>query len=431
MSEGQLTSPPGTHDVLAPQSRAWEFLLATFAEQAHRYGYGLVVSPMFEDVAVFHRGIGEGSDVARKEMYTFTDRGERTYALRPEGTASVVRAFVQHHPTPPWKAWYATPAFRYERPQAGRYRQHHQVGVEALGTDDPYIDVEVIALAWRFYQALGLRRVTLMINSMGHAECRGVFVQQLSTYLGSHVTELCDEHAKVWSTNTLRVLDCKKESCRAVVSQGPTLADALCDECSSHFATVTAGLDALGIPWVRNVNLVRGFDYYTRTTFEFASDALESAQNAIGGGGRYDRLAEDLGGDPTPGVGFGSGIERLLLALAAENSVQMTEIESRGVDVFIVDTTGGREALVLADELRRLGIAVDRAFDGRSMKAQLKAADRSGAAWAILIGSRELEGSVITLRDLRTTDDGDRQTSVPRAEVAAHLVALLRKSEAL
>jgi len=431
VSEGQLTSPPGTHDVLAPQSRAWEFLLATFAEQAHRHGYGLVVSPMFEDVAVFHRGIGEGSDVARKEMYTFTDRGDRTYALRPEGTASVVRAYVQHHPTPPWKAWYATPAFRYERPQAGRYRQHHQVGVEALGTDDPYMDVEVIALAWRFYQALGLRRVTLMVNSMGHSECRGVFVEQLSAHLGARVNDLCEEHAKVWSSNTLRVLDCKTDACRAVVASGPTLADALCDDCAQHFSTVTSGLDALEIPWVRNVNLVRGFDYYTRTTFEFAADALESAQNAIGGGGRYDKLAEDLGGDPTPGVGFGSGIERLLLALTAENADRISEIESRGVEVFIVDATGGREALVLADELRRHGISVERAFDGRSMKSQLKVADRSGAAWAIIIGSQELEAGVITLRDLRATGDGDRQTSVPRADVVTHLVGLLRKSEVL
>lgn len=429
MSEGQLSSPPGTHDVLAPQSRAWEFLVATFAEQAHRFGYGLVVSPMFEDVAVFHRGIGEGSDVARKEMYTFTDRGDRTYALRPEGTASVVRAYVQHHPTPPWKAWYVTPAFRYERPQAGRYRQHHQVGVEALGTDDPHMDVEVIALAWRFYQALGLRRVTLMVNSMGHADCRGQFVARLAEYLGSNVSSLCDEHAKVWSSNTLRVLDCKTDQCRAVVAIGPTLADALCEECAAHFATVTSGLDALGIPWTRNVNLVRGFDYYTRTTFEFAADALESAQNAIGGGGRYDRLAEDLGGSPTPGVGFGSGIERLLLALAAEDGERVASIEARGVDVFIVDTTGGREALLLADELRSRGIAVERAFDGRSMKSQLKAADRSGAPWAVLIGSQELEAGVITLRDLRSTGDGERQSAVPRANAATHIVGLVRKSD--
>ena len=431
MSEGQLTSPPGTHDVLAPQSRAWEFLLATFADQAHRHGYGLVVSPMFEDVAVFHRGIGEASDVARKEMYTFTDRGDRTYALRPEGTASVVRAYVQHHPTPPWKAWYATPAFRYERPQAGRYRQHHQVGVEALGTDDPYMDVEVIALAWRFYQALGLRRVTLMVNSMGHDECRGHFVQRLTAHLEIRVTELCDEHAKVWSTNSLRVLDCKTEACRSVVQSGPTLAQSLCDACAHHFDVVTSGLDALEIPWVRNLNLVRGFDYYTRTTFEFAADALESAQNAIGGGGRYDKLAEDLGGEPTSGVGFGSGIERLLLALAAEDAERVAEIESRGVDVFVVDATGGREALVLADELRSAGVSVDRAFDGRSMKSQLKVADRSGAAWAVIIGSQELEAQVVTLRDLRATGEGDRQSAVPRADVVTRIVELLRKSEAL
>ena len=250
---------------------------------------------MFEDVAVFHRGIGEGSDVARKEMYTFTDRGDRTYALRPEGTASVVRAFVQHNPTTPWKAWYATPAFRYERPQAGRYRQHHQLGVEALGSEDPYIDIEVISLAWRFYEAIGLRRVTLMVNSMGHGVCRSNFVTELSAHLERCSAQLCEEHQRTWAVNALRVIDCKKEGCRAVVAVGPSLPEYLCTDCREHFSVVTSGLDALGIPWTANPHLVRGFDYYTRTTFEFASQALEGSQNAIGGGGRYDGLVEMLG----------------------------------------------------------------------------------------------------------------------------------------
>lgn len=428
MSDGQLTSPPGTHDVLSPASRLWEFLIGTFANEARRYGFGLIVSPMFEDVAVFHRGIGEESDVARKEMYTFTDRGERTYALRPEGTASVVRAFVQHNPTPPWKAWYATPAFRYERPQAGRYRQHHQVGVEALGSDDPYIDVEVISLAWRFYEAIGLRRITLMVNSMGHAECRAEFVDLLTAYFAENVKRLCDEHTKVWSTNPLRVLDCKKDSCVSLVQEGPTLPASLCAECRDHFAVVTAGLDALEIPWTANPNLVRGFDYYTRTTFEFASDALANAQNAIGGGGRYDRLAEDLGGSPTPGVGFGSGIERLILALEAEESPVVSAVREAGVFAYVVDTTGGLAALTLTSSLRAAGVSVDRAFDRRSMKSQLKAADRSGARWALLIGDQETHGGYVTLRDLRVGVDGERQYQVPRADVVAHVAELQRKN---
>jgi histidyl-tRNA synthetase len=386
---------------------------------------------MFEDIAVFHRGIGEASDVARKEMYTFTDRGDRTYALRPEGTASVVRAFVQHNPTPPWKAWYATPAFRYERPQAGRYRQHHQVGVEALGSDDPYLDVEVISLAWRFYEEIGLRKVTLMVNSMGHAECRGAYVTLLSAHLTNCEARLCEEHQKVWSTNPLRVLDCKKAECVSVVHDGPTLPASLCDECRDHFSVVTAGLDALGIPWTANPNLVRGFDYYTRTTFEFASDALANAQNAIGGGGRYDRLAEDLGGSPTPGVGFGSGIERLVLALEAEQSTIVTALRAQGVFAFVVDTTGGEAALILTSALRLAGVSADRAFDGRSMKSQLKAADRSGARWALLVGDQEAQGGYVTLRDLRASGEGDRQYQVPRADVVAHVAELQGKNNEL
>jgi len=410
----QLVAPTGTHDVLPDTSRAWERLVGTFSEMAHQWGFGLVLTPMFEDVAVFNRGIGEESDVARKEMYVFEDRGGRTLALRPEGTASVVRAFVQHHPTTPWKAWYVTPAFRYERPQAGRYRQHHQLGVEVLGTDDPMIDVEVVALAWRFYEALGLRQVRLMVNSMGHAECRGAFVVSLRSHLSSQEQLLCEEHQKSWSGNPLRVIDCKKRECLTVIDAGPSIADALCGECAAHFAQVTEGLTAIGVPWERNVKLVRGFDYYTRTTFEFISEALDGAQNAVGGGGRYDQLAEDLGGNPTAGVGFGTGIERLLLALQAEDPKRFEALRDASIDVFVVDTTGGQEALQICDILRRCGLAVDRAFDGRSMKSQLKAADRSGARLAILVGPQELEAGTITIRDLRATNDDNRQKLVPR-----------------
>ena len=413
----QLVAPTGTHDVLPDTSRAWERVVGTFSGMAHQWGFGLVLTPMFEDVAVFNRGIGEESDVARKEMYVFEDRGGRMLALRPEGTASVVRAFVQHHPTTPWKAWYVTPAFRYERPQAGRYRQHHQLGVEVLGTEDPLIDVEVIALAWRFYEALGLRQVRLIVNSMGHSECRSTFVLSLRTHLSSQESQLCEEHLKTWSGNPLRVIDCKKRECRKVIDAGPSIADALCAECDAHFSQVADGLTAIGVPWERNVKLVRGFDYYTRTTFEFVSDALDGSQNAVGGGGRYDQLAEDLGGNPTAGVGFGTGIERLLLALQAEDPQEFETLRDASIDVFVVDTTGGQEALQICDLLRRSGLAVDRAYDARSMKSQLKAADRSGARVAILIGPQELEAGTITIRDLRALDEGNRQKLVPRSNL--------------
>ena len=408
-------SPVGTHDVLGAESAAWEGLLATFASYAHRYGFQLIISPMFEDVGVFHRGIGQESDVARKEMYVFEDRGGRTYALRPEGTASVVRAFVQHHPTAPFKAWYATPAFRYERPQAGRYRQHHQLGVEVLGSEDPAVDVEVIALAARFYRAIGLRRIRLLVNSMGHEGCRGPYVETLRAHLGSHQAELCDEHAAVWTKNPLRVLDCKKEPCVAVTNAGPQLPDHLCAPCAEHFASVRAGLAALGVESTLAPRLVRGFDYYTRTTFEFVSDALDAAQNAVGGGGRYDGLAEQLGGDPTPGIGFGSGIERLLLARHAEGADNA--LINRSVDCFVVDTTGDPSVAALIDELRESGLAVLRAYDARSMKAQMKVADRSGARFALVIGPAELAAGEVTMRDLRADDHETAQRRVERSAV--------------
>jgi len=418
-------APIGTHDVLAPQSALWEGLIATFAQFAFRYGFTLVLTPMFEEIGVFNRGIGESSDVATKEMYVFQDRGERTYALRPEGTASVVRAFVQHQPTTPYKAWYVTPAFRYERPQAGRFRQHHQLGVEALGTDDPAIDVEVIALAWRFYEALGLTQVRLLINSMGHDECRGRYVDVLRGHLEEYREQLCDEHQKSWSHNPLRVLDCKKEPCLAVTNDGPMLPDFLCADCATHFDAVRRGLDDLGIDSTLDPRLVRGFDYYTRTTFEFVADALGAAQNAIGGGGRYDGLAEQLGGKATSGIGFGSGIERLLLAREAEGVT--SNLINRTIDVFIVDTSGADVATSLADDLRREGYAVDRAYDSRSMKSQMKMADRSGARVALLIGPEELEVGQITMRDLRSDDFEQAQRRVAREDLVGALRDRLNK----
>jgi histidyl-tRNA synthetase len=418
-------APIGTHDVLGPESAQWEGLVAVFAELAYRYGFSLVMTPIFEDVGVFLRGIGEESDVFKKEMYVFTDRGERRYALRPEGTASVVRAFVQHQPTTPWKAWYVTPAFRYERPQKGRYRQHYQLGVEVLGTDDPAVDVEVIALAHRLYRAIGLTQVTLLINSMGHAECRAIYVNLLTQYLEEHQDELCDEHRELWRQNPLRVLDCKRDACINVTAKGPMLIDHLCDDCRAHFDRVLEGLAGIGIETTLAPRLVRGFDYYNRTTFEFVADAFESAQNSIGGGGRYDQLAEELGGKPTSGIGFGSGVERILLAREAEGVT--TALLNRTLDVFVIDTTGDGAAATLVEELRSAGLATDRAYDQRSMKAQMKAADRSGARFALLIGPEELAAGEVTIRDLRSQDFDQTQRRVPRAETVATVADLQKK----
>ena len=407
----EFRAPVGTRDVLPPESARWERLIALFAGTVERAGYGLVLSPMFEDVGVFER-VGEGTDVVRKEMYDFEDKGGRRVALRPEGTASVVRAYVQHRPTPPFKAWYAAPNFRYERPQAGRFRQHHQLGVEALGTDDADLDVEVVALAWSVCAALGLARVTLLLNSLGDEVCRPPYLDALREFLT--VQELCDEHAGTYEKNPLRVLDCKRDICRAATDDAPRLVDLLCEPCAAHFARVQAGLDSLGVAYALQPRLVRGLDYYTRTTFELAAEALDSAQNAVGGGGRYDKLAEALGGPATPGIGFGMGIERLMLACDAEG---VFPAPASTVDVWVVDATGGSAALALTHELRAAGVSADRSFDGRSMKSQFKSADRSGARLALVVGDNEVAAATVTVRDLRAGDQG----TVARADVVEHV----------
>ena len=409
----EFRSPPGTHDVLAPESARWQAVVSRFAHTVELAGYGLVVSPMFEDVGVFER-LGQATDVVGKEMYDFRDKGDRHVALRPEGTASVVRAWVQHRPPLPFKAWYAAPSFRYERPQAGRFRQHHQLGVEVLGPTDADLDVEVVALATSFVAALGLTRVSLLLNSLGDATCRPAYVAALTSFLEAHRDDLCDQHGRLPLDNPLRVLDCKRTACRRTTADAPRSVDHLCDACRDHFGRVRAGLEALGVTFSVDPRLVRGLDYYTRTTFELASEALESAQNAVGGGGRYDGLAEALGGPPTPGIGFGLGIERLLLACDAEG---VLPAPSAVVDVFVVDATGGGEALRLTAELRQAGISVDRAFDTKSMKAQFKATDRSGARLALVVGERELADGNVTVRDLVAGD----QEPVSRHDVVAQV----------
>ena len=405
-------APTGTHDILWPESWRWEVVVARFADLVQRTGYGLVQSPLFEYAEVFHRGIGEGSDVVGKEMYEFADRDGQLLALRPEGTASVVRAFVQHHPVLPWKAWYVTPAFRHERPQAGRYRQHHQLGVEALGPADADLDVEVVALAADFLAGLGLRRVTLKLNSMGNETCRPDYLRLLTEFLVSRRERLCDEHRARLLANPLRALDCKRPECRDATEDAPHFVDHLCEECADHFARVRSGLDALGVVYVLDHRLVRGFDYYTRTTFEFASEAMEAAQNGVGGGGRYDGLVEMLGGADTPGIGFGIGIERVLLAADAEG---VTLPAPPAPHCFVIDLVGGESATVLTAELRRAGLFAERAFDGRSMKAQMKLADRSGARLALIVGPEELAKEIVTVRHLETGE----QTTVARHEVVA------------
>lgn len=413
-----MTEPPaqafraltGMRDVLAPESGRRRALISAFAEVAQAAGYHEVVLPLVEDLGVFLR-VGEATDVVTKEMYDFADKDGTRIALRPEMTAGAVRAFVQHKPLVPWKVWYSGANFRHERPQKGRYRSFDQVGVEVLGVDDADLDVEVIALGWHFYESLGLRQVRLLINSLGEHADRERYTDAVRSYLESHRGELSEKAVETLGRNPLRVLDSKRPEDRAVVTDAPKVAEHLSDEAAAHFERVRAGLDALGIPYTVEDRLVRGLDYYRRTTFEYVAEALDAAQNAVGGGGRYDRLAEDLGGPPTDGIGFALGVDRILLACDAEGVFPAAEV---ALGAFVVDLVGGHAARDITHELRRAGISADRRFGGGSMKAQMKSADRSGARFALLVGSDEEEAGEVTVRDLR---GGGEQRRVPRTEL--------------
>lgn len=408
---------PGTRDILPPQAGRWRAFSAQFADIVESAGYECIIPPMFEDLGVFLR-LGDATDVVTKEMYDFEDKGGRRIALRPEHTAGICRAFAQHRPTTPWKVWYSGSNFRYEKAQAGRYRQFDQVGIEVLGSTDPLLDVEVIAMGWQFFESLGLKNVVLMVNSLGDLADRAAYIEALRQYLESRSDELSDEAKATLQRNPLRVLDSKRAQDKPVVIGAPTISEFLSDEARAHFATVIAGLDALKIPYTINAGLVRGLDYYQRTVFEFVSTSLDSAQTAVGGGGRYDGLVEDLGGPATPGVGFALGIDRTLLACDSE---EVFNLGSPQIDAFIVDVVDGMSALRLSDELRAAGFTVDRAYDGRSMKSQMKVADRSGARVAIIIGPDEAEAGNCTVRNLMTSD----QSIVVQAELVTHLASIV------
>jgi histidyl-tRNA synthetase len=412
MSEFQTS--PGMRDILPPESARWRQFVTLFADIVESAGYGQVISPLLEDLGVFQR-IGDATDVVTKEMYDFVDKGGRHIALRPELTASVCRAFVQHRPLTPWKVWYAGSQFRYEKPQRGRYRQFDQVGIEILGANDPFLDVEVIALGWEFYRALGLSRVTLRLNSLGEPEDRARYVTALHEHFESNRGSLSPESQITLDKNALRVLDSKRPIDAPIVAAAPRIAEFYSPEATSHFESVQSGVAALGIPFTIDDTLVRGLDYYRHTTFEYQGDTLDSAQNALGGGGRYDGLVESLGGPPTHGIGFALGLDRTLLACDDEGVFAAKPLT---LDAFVVDTTGGAEALQLTTELRAAGLTADRAYENRSMKAQMKVADRSGAAVAVIIGSNELAEDAVTVRPLRS-DDG--QQTIARSTLIDYL----------
>lgn len=415
-----FSTSPGTRDILAPHAARWRAFQARFAQVVEAAGYNFIIPPMFEDLGVFLR-LGESTEVVTKEMYDFEDKGGRRIALRPEQTASVCRAFVEHRPTTPWKVWYAGPNFRYEKPQHGRYRQFDQVGIEVLGVDDPYLDAEVIALAMEFYERLGLEQVTLTINTLGDDGDRENYAVALRKYFESYADALSPDSLVTLARNPLRVLDSKRAEDQQVIGSAPRMRDFLSVEAGRHFETVLNALQSLGVKFALEDRLVRGLDYYRRTTFEFVSTALQSAHTAIGGGGRYNGLVEALGGPVTPGIGFALGLDRTLLACDAEG---VFAAPNSAVSVFVVDTTGGMHAVQVCHELRDAGISADRAFDDRSMKAQMKAADRSGSAIAIIIGTDEVAADMVVLRPMASGE----QRLVSRNTLIAEVAKEIRSS---
>jgi histidyl-tRNA synthetase len=402
-------APKGVSEYVPPRSALFTEAREAFAGSARRACYGSIETPVFEDTALFVRGVGESSDVVRKEMYSFTDRGGREITLRPEFTAGVLRSVLEHNlhkGALPVKVWTSGPAFRYERPQSGRYRQFYQFDLEAIGTEDPTVDAETIAVAWDAYQALGLRQYTLLLNSLGDRNCRPVYREALQKFL--RALDLDAETRERIEINPLRVLDDKRPEVREQLAGAPVMTDFLCAECKAHYDTVRALLDRLGIPFTDAPRLVRGLDYYTRTTYEF-DHALLGAQSGIGGGGRYDGLSEDIGGPPLPGIGFAIGLDRVVLAIEAERAADVAAAAAAACQVFGVPLGDEAHAdvLGLVTNLRRAGVNADMAFGTRGLKGALRAADRSGAAFAVLIGPEERHNGTVRIRNLVTGDQQD------------------------
>jgi histidyl-tRNA synthetase len=416
----EFRAPKGVPDYLPPESAQFVAVRDGLLDAARRAGYGDIELPIFEETTLFARGVGESTDVVSKEMYTFHDRGGRSVTLRPEGTASVVRAVIEHgldRGQLPVKLCYAGPFFRYERPQAGRYRQLQQVGVEAIGVDDPALDAEVIAIADAGFRTLGLGDFRLEITSLGDDTCRPQYRELLQDYLlGLDLDEPTRERALI---NPMRVLDDKREDVRAMTADAPVMLDHLSDGAKQHFESVLAHLDALGVPYTINPRLVRGLDYYTKTTFEFVHDGL-GAQSGIGGGGRYDGLMRQLGGKDLSGIGFGLGVDRTMLALRVEGKTVGTTTRC---DVYAVPLgeQAKLELAVLAAKLRAAGLRVDMAYGDRGLKGAMRAADRSGAALALVSGDRDIEASTIGVKDLATGE----QVDVPVGSLVMDVLARL------
>ena len=411
-------APRGTKDILPEQVENWLWLENKIRELCKVYGYEEIRTPTFEHTELFQRGIGEGTDVVDKEMYTFTDRGDRSITLRPENTASVVRAYLQNKlyaNAGLVKLFYIGSMFRYDRPQAGRLREFHQFGVEALGEKNPAVDAEIILLAWDFLKSLGLNDLKLKINTVGCPACRPVYRKKLTEYFTENVDELCGDCRRRLEKNPLRILDCKIDGGKEIMEDAPKIETCLCDECREHFNAVKKFLTAAGVDFEIDARLVRGLDYYTKTAFEIQYTPL-GAQSAVAGGGRYDGLIKEIGGDDTPAVGFAAGLERILLALELQ---KLLPEQNKKIAAFVVASGAAAElyAFKLLTDLRRKNISAAMDFAKKSMKAQMKAAAKSGAKFALIIGEDEVANSTVTIKNLETS----AQVNVPLQEVPKNI----------
>lgn len=415
----KFQAPRGTQDILPEAAARWQALEDRARQVSERHGYREIRTPIFEATELFLRGVGETTDIVTKEMYTFADRKGRSLTLRPEGTAGVMRALVEHGIAQAGRIhrlWYVGPMFRYDRPQAGRFRQFHQWGAECVGSEHPNADVEIILLLVDYLASFGLANTKVLLNSVGHPGCRPAYAGKLRAYLGPFRDSLCMDCQARFEKNPLRILDCKVPHDKEIAQGIPSILDSLCEECRMHFDGVRGRLDALGVPYTVDPRLVRGLDYYTRTAFE-VHDLARGAQSALGGGGRYDGLIQDVGGPAVAGVGFSAGLERILLALEEQGKVP----QASKATLFVARAGGAdveSEALKLVRELRGEFAVTFDFDDGKSLGAQLKHADKSGASVALILGEDELRAGQVTIKDLKTGD----QDRVVRAELAAQLV---------
>lgn len=413
-------APRGTKDILPDTVGDWNYVEGEIRELCRRFGYSEIRTPIFEHTELFQRGIGEGTDVVDKEMYTFTDRGERSITLRPENTASAVRAYLQNKlyaQSNLVKLFYIGSMFRYDRPQAGRMREFHQFGVEALGEANPAVDAEVILLAMNLLEGLGLKDLELSINSVGCPKCRSKYRTMLQDFFRDKLEDLCEDCRSRFERSPLRILDCKKDSDKPYMADAPKITDCLCEECAEHFAKLKKLLTSAGISFTHDPRLVRGLDYYTKTAFEIKYPPL-GAQSAVAGGGRYDGLIEEMGGNPTPAVGFATGLERLLLALESQN---LLPEKNRSVDAYVValGETAQAEGFKLLNSLRQQGLSAAMDFAGRSMKAQMKQANKLGAKYSVILGEDEISEGVVMLRSMEDSS----QAKVPMNQVAEKIKA--------